>query len=609
MLHIFRDKSRSKAIWIVTVVGTILSFVIGFNLAGNNSGQVSEGSAIGTVAGKDLSYHEFQALLNNRVAQYRQQSGREPDDNTQAQISSQTWQEAIQRRVLTARAHQMGLAASDQEVVFSIRNPSQDILSPELIQGLQGITQLWTNGQFDATKYRQMLEDPRMEQQTAVFEQNQRDWLPMYKLLSSFRLQAKVTDAEVRDNFHRSADKVTVQLVTFPVLDNTVDPAKLARKDVEAWFEKHKSEFVRPAEAKLLVVGLPKRPNTADEATARDNAVTLHKEALADTNFAVFANRESDVPVARDAQGNYGTEIQKSQLPAQAADKVFALPLKGITEPIFISGGWHILQYHSPGSSPDRRRIVDLVVAVKAGTDNLTRLRDQLRLVHDAAEKKGLAAAATEQKLQSETTNWFSENFAPPQLVQQLPEAVGFALHAKKGALSQLLEKPTGIFILQVAEKLPAGQRRLEDVEGEVRMRVAQEQMLDQSEAKARPFLAQAQQAGIEAAARASGRALLTPAAFSRSGPFPPELQGENELIGTSFGAADQQVRLVRGERAVFLMRVFQRQLGDPAQLAAGLAQQRSSLLQAKQQEVAGNCYKVLLKEARVKDRRADYGI
>ena len=88
--------------------------------------------------------------------------------------------------------------------------------------------------------------------------------------------------------YARSNEKAAIQVIPFPAKEDTVSPRSLGRPELEAYYEKHKSEFRSDDEASLMLVVAPKTTSQADVQSAGENARSLYREAVKDSDFVKF---------------------------------------------------------------------------------------------------------------------------------------------------------------------------------------------------------------------------------------------------------------------------------------------------------------------------------
>ncbi len=603
MLHLFRDKKRSRVIQLVVALGVVFTFLLGFNfLFGSGAGSNPEKSGVmGSINGKNITVDEYRSMVSQQIEGYRQQSGRPVDEATAAYLRDAVWNNMIQQRAFAEKAQSMGLGASDREVVYAARNlPPQDVAQIPAFQ---------TNGQFDMAKYRRMLDDPKMPVTfLANLEAQMRQTLPTMKLQTLAASMGKVTDPEAQAAIARTEERVAVTLVPFQVTAATaVQPNQVTRPEMEAWFEKHKAEFKRDEEASISVVSVTKNATIEDQKSAESQAQNFYREARQDTGFTALANQVSDQPVGSTPTGKPGNFVEMGQLVHALEDAIWALKPGEITPPVLSGDSYHIVKYIGPvtDKGKDKRHIIDLKVSVHAGEASLAKARAELDQIREQARKDGLDNAASRAKKQLFRTGFFTED-APPPALAELPELVRFAFQNKKGELSEIVDKPGALLLVQVTDRRSAGQRSLSDLESEVRSRVAQDKSVDKAEEQAKQFLSQVTAAGsLENAAKALKMSLATES-FARNGPFMnPILKGEPRVVGAAFGLPVGQPRVIRGDQGAYLLRVTDRPALDPARVAGQMLQTKQSLSQQKRQEYLQTWSKEIQRDAKVKDFRA----
>lgn len=603
MLHLFRDKKRSRVIQLVVALGVVFTFLLGFNfLFGSGAGSNPEQSGVmGKINGHNITVDEYRAMVAQQVEAYRQQSGHTVDDATASYLRDAVWNNMIQQRSFAEKARAMGLEASDREVVYAVKNfPPQDVAQVPAFQ---------TNGQFDMNKYRRMLDDPKMPVTFLTgLESQMRQSLPTMKLQTIAASLGKVTDPEAQAALARTQERVAVTVVPFPITAaNAVQPNQVKRPDMEAWFEKHKSEYRREEETNISVVSVNKVATIDDQKSALTQAQNFYREALQDTGFAGLAKQVSDQPVGTTPTGKPGNFVEKGSLIHALEDAIWALKPGEITPPVMSGDSYHIVKYIGPvtDAGKDKRHIIDLYVTVRPGEASLTRARSELDQLREQARKDGLDNAASRAKKEVFRTGFFAED-APPPALAELPELVRFGFQNKKGTLSEIVDKPGAFLLVQVSDRRGAGQRTLSEVESEVRGRVAQEKSVDKAEAQAKEFLAQITAAGsLESAAKAANMSLATES-FARNGPFMnPVVKSEPRIVGASFGLPVGQPRVIRGDQGAYVLRVTDRPALDPAKMAEQLLQTKQTLSQQKRQEYLQTWAKEIQKDAKVKDYRA----
>ncbi len=114
-------------------------------------------------------------------------------------------------------------------------------------------------------------------------------------------------------------------------------------EQIAAYYEKHKSEFVREEKVYLSeILVSTKATSAAADAAALRKANDLADRASKGERFAELARDNSDSATAK--QGGELAGYKKGELRKDLEDKVWALPKGGITKPIKIDTGYLILK-------------------------------------------------------------------------------------------------------------------------------------------------------------------------------------------------------------------------------------------------------------------------
>jgi len=119
-----RDKMGT---WVVVFVFVaIAAFVLG-DLFSGNSNILSWGrNSVGEIGGKEISYEEFLAVIQEREATYFLQTGRQPSDREMPGIRQQAWDLLIARYAIQPQFAEVGVQVSDEEVVDMINGKNID---------------------------------------------------------------------------------------------------------------------------------------------------------------------------------------------------------------------------------------------------------------------------------------------------------------------------------------------------------------------------------------------------------------------------------------------------------------------------------------------------
>jgi peptidyl-prolyl cis-trans isomerase D len=242
MLKVFRHKGvAKKVLWAVSGI-IIISFGFGFGMSRyGNSFNVNQ--AAGKIYGKTISLKEYHRNYKNTHDQAIMTQGADAEKMLSLMdMDNETWT----RILLLKAAEERGITASDMEV----------------IQFVSTIGFFQRDGAFDKRLYANIINnvfkrDPR------EFEEGLRDQIKIMKLFAPQLKAINFTDEAIRKEYEHRNQKVQVSyaLVTPEIFTAgiTVD-----EKEMTAYFDTHREEFLQPEATRVTIVTLPVGANAAD---------------------------------------------------------------------------------------------------------------------------------------------------------------------------------------------------------------------------------------------------------------------------------------------------------------------------------------------------------
>ncbi len=107
----------------------MIVFEWGMDITGRQSRQYTS-NVVGKVNGEEISYPQFQKILDNAVDEYKTNSKQDPDDQMMAQLRDQVWQELVNQILIRQAAERLGIMVTDQEIVNWVTNNPESLPDP-----------------------------------------------------------------------------------------------------------------------------------------------------------------------------------------------------------------------------------------------------------------------------------------------------------------------------------------------------------------------------------------------------------------------------------------------------------------------------------------------
>jgi len=140
-------------------------------------------------------------------------------------------------------------------------------------------------------------------------------------------------------------DAVSRILAQEYVVKKFTKEAKVSDREIEKYYNEHKSEFLKPATVKarhiLIMVASDGKPE--DITAALDKAKKIKKKLDKGADFAKLAAEYSDDPGSKNKGGNLGF-FEKTWMVPAFSNVAFALKKGEISEPVKTRFGYHIIK-------------------------------------------------------------------------------------------------------------------------------------------------------------------------------------------------------------------------------------------------------------------------
>ena len=595
-------RSLAKYIWVLVA----LVFVGGFLLY-ETSGlmgrtPVTPTTAVAVVNGQEIPYRDYQIRVQNQIQSEQQRSGRSLSQDDTRRIENAIFDQMVAEVLLADQYRRRGIVVTDDEVREFARYapPPWITAAPEL----------QTDGRFDPEKYQRLLASPQARQGGLLLqlESYYRSEIPREKLLDQVSSGVYVTDAELWRAWRDQHDSAQVSFVTFaPTVDAAAIKA-VSDADARAYFGSHKDEFQSVGRAVLSVAIIPRVVTAADTAAAR-----AHTQALRDSivngaeKFDDAAKRESSDSVSGAKGGDLGPAPKTRYVPefSKAAD---ALKPGEVSQPVLSPFGFHIIRLDSrKGDTLSLHHILIPIQASDSATTRVDQLADTLsRIAASSEDGSKLDSAAKRLGLKIRHVEAF-ENAPATSNGQVVPSVSAWAFGgARPGETSEMFDDENGYYLARLDSLHIGGDATFENVQDQVRARVAQAKAVDKVMPEAQKLAAAAATSTLEAAAQQAGKKVEQSPMFAR-GSAVPALGQFTEAIGAAFalpvGAVSQPVQT---SNSADVLRVDKRIVADSSAWVAQKEAQKTARLQQLREQRVQMFLQDLRKAAKVVDRRKE---
>jgi len=578
---------------------------------------------LATVAGTDITTLEVQREAREMVQRQFPRGGAQAS-MLLPYFASQAAEQLIQRNVVLAEAHRLGLRATDNDVLDELQHGRYSQI-------------FFPNGVFiGQAAYEERLQEANLTIPT--FEQGVKDDILIGKLRSLISGSALVTNAEIRDKFEKDNTKVKfdyavlrkddilktihptdAELKAFydqrkPAYANSIPEKrkinyvwieiaklqfdmKVSQSDLQNYYDQHRDEYRAPDQVSvshiLIKTPLPGPDGKIDQAgvdAAHKKADDILKQLKAGASFADMAKKNSQDSASAKNGGSLGW-VQRGRFGSPDEEKVvFALPKGGTSDVINTGSGFDIVHVDDKQEAHVKTldEVKDQIEPVIKGQKATQTADAQATALLSQARTDGLEKAAAAKGLQVVTTDFVSHTDALPGIGSS-PQFMDAVFNAAQKSPPDEVQLPQGYAIYSLLDVRPPATPSFE----EIRTRVENEF----KEQRATTLLSQKTQElsdrakadhDLKKAAKESGAAVKTSDLVLPDGQVPD--------IGSMAGPASVAFTLKPGEisgpidtnTSGIVLSVLDKQQPTEQDYAAKKDQIRDSLLQAKQGELFG---------------------
>ncbi len=437
-------RNKMGKVVLVFVGASMLAFILTDLFQSNSALLGGNDNNIATIAGKDISYEEFQAKVDELAYVFAVNQGREARGEEMDQIRDQAWNALVLDNAYNTQYSSLGLEVTDAEIVDMVQGNNID---PQ-------IKQFFTDpntGEFareNVINFLQQLNNAPAQQRAS--------WLTFENSLKPARLANKyanlitstnyVTEAEAKNKYVAQNSNMTVDYFYVPFFSVKDSMFDVSESEKKSYLSSHSEDYQREESRSLNYVVFPIEASADDSAFVKEEIMRLKSDFATAENDSLFAlrNSDSDLPFRSITDPSQlpsemiGAEIGTISEPVLTGGKYMMYKLADITEgnEAFVKAR-HIL-IETDGTGDEAK------AAAKSKAQDLIR---QLKRGADFAELAAVNSADQSNATNGGDLGWFGENGS---FVQPFKDAA-FG-HKGTGLIPEPVETSFGYHIIQIDE-------------------------------------------------------------------------------------------------------------------------------------------------------------
>lgn len=441
------QKIRNRAgIAIAIFIGMALAaFILGDLFKSSSSIMRGKQMEIAEIAGKSVTYPEFQTKVDEISEVYKMNSGKTTIDlKTLEQIREQSWQGMVRNMTMKDTYENLGIEVTSVELFDLVQGKNPHAIIQNIFRD-QNTGAINRGALIQFLKYQQT-NTAGKERNYWLFIENQiiedRSFTKYNNLISKgLFTTTDEAKSDLKGRNHKANIQVASKLFS-AVSDSTI---KVSDSELQAYYEKNKEKFKQENNRNIEYVAFPVVASKSDEDKLIKWSNGIKAEFASISDPAAFVNINSDVPF--DA-----SFFKKSELSPEIGNFAFAGKAGDIYGPYKVNNSWKLTKIQKFEELPDsvEARHILIKIASAQEADKASSKIDSLKnLIVIKGEKFEDVARKNSQDNGSAnnggTLGWIRRG----QMVKPFEEAIFFG---KVNDL-QVVKSQYGIHLVQVINK------------------------------------------------------------------------------------------------------------------------------------------------------------
>lgn len=539
--------STSSILWIL-----IFSFGVLWVLADT---QVFDAIALGPrslgdVNGEPISLEEY----NNRVSFYTDQFNRQTNQTMtpemRAMYENQAWEDLVAARLIRQKMNEMGITVTDNELIEMITGDNPDPFIRQQFGDEQG--------NIDRIALRAAIDAPENSQAWIQIEQQLRDNRRQQKMSNYIASGLKVSSLDIENEYIMQNSFAEIEYVRFPYSEVSNDDISVSEDELQSYYEENKSNYERSETYRFQFVSWDKTPTPADTVNTIEEVEDLREQFATTDNDSLFMQRYQS------ATSYNGSFVSLDEMREDYREVIENLEEGEVSEVVMINDAPHMLKKIEQDG--DEVRFAVFSYRIEADPINtIDRLAEQANEFEFYASSDGFETEAERRELEVQTaTATKGVPFVPG--IGQAPQLMNELESMSVGRTSEAIELSNQFLVVRLIERTPEGARPLSEVRSQVESSVRNEKrrqmVLDR--------VMQLTQGGsdLEQLAEESEKEIQLAENIRFGGNTIPGAGREVKVIGHLFGMEEGEISgPVEGSNAVFVIRLIEKSMADPAEM------------------------------------------
>ncbi len=290
-LQKIRDKFGVLVAFFIGI--SLLSFIVITGSRNSIFSNVSKKMEVARINGRSISIRYYQAKIDSLTTIYKMSGNPDINEETAKKIRQQVWEELVRESVLAPEYKELGINVSPEELYDLVNGDNPHPIVRQLFSDPN-------TGYFDRNAVINFIKQMKGEQKEywLYFEKQIINERKITKLLTLISKGLYPTDFQGEQTYLEDNKKASFQYIS-QLFDVVSDSAvTVIRKDLQAYYDRHKENFKQTASRKIEYVTFDVVPSQDDKEAALEWITNIKPEFEQAENAREFVNLNSDIPYA-----------------------------------------------------------------------------------------------------------------------------------------------------------------------------------------------------------------------------------------------------------------------------------------------------------------------
>ncbi len=446
MMRTLRKRTRLILFIALASFLGLIFFQWGFNIMGIRQEQETNIAVIDDV---EVPYSDYLRFSQQKEEEYR---GISSDDVWRLMVEEIMWGYLVQKEKLSV---------TDEEILGVIRNnPPREVYESEYFRD--------ENGQFDYTKYIELLRAPQSRPWLLEYERNLRKEIPREKLRSLLATLGWVSPYEDSMLLSAQTTRYDITYLTFRYFKMR-QLATISDEDARLYYDTHLDTFERPETKILKYVYFERKPSQFDTMEAREGIEDFLVRVNEGEDFLAVAQEVSDDSIIkREFTGETGLQPYLMNVYKELSDGQVSDIIDG-------PHGYEVIMRVGRGTIYQVKKNVDV------SRMSLGDIYEKVMAFKDGANEVGFDSAASELGLQVRKTYPLrSDQVTFP--VRNKDAFATFLKKTKHGQIGGPFGSQGGFYLFTLDSILPATLPAFEDIAPQVKATMDRDFVMEKTE-------------------------------------------------------------------------------------------------------------------------------